>query len=124
MKTDIKELTAKLPDYEDFMSLAEAIATESDETKKLDILIKDSEANIVKTVTTDTKYFQNGKMPSMSYVEATYKYTGLDGELVKLRLRLAEHEVQLAKLKTQMDTYKTILDIWRTLNANSRRAEL
>lgn len=124
MNQDINTLIKKLPDYDDFIKVIEEIESNSRRKSKLEIQIKTMESELVKKVTTDPIYFQAGKMPSMNYIEATWKYTGTNNELVPLRLELAEVTSTLEKSKLRMDVYKTMLDIWRTLSANSRRAEL
>ena len=124
MKENINELIKKLPDYEDFIRLAEAIESISRERARLEIAIKSKESDIVKRVTTDPVYFQGGKSPSMTYIDTAFKYTGLDGELLPLRESLASKTAEVDKLKMTMDIYKTMLDIWRTLSANERKAAL
>lgn len=124
MKENINELIKKLPDYEDFMNLAEKIESFSKEKSMLEIKIKSRESEIVKTVTTDPAYFQMGKAPSMAYIDAAYKYAGLSNELIPMRELLADRTVQVDKLKLTMDIYRTMLDIWRTLSANERKASL
>lgn len=122
MNTNINDLVKKLPDYEDFMSVAEKLEALGKERAILEIQIKSSESNIVKTATTNPDYFQNGKAPSMSFIEATYKFSGFTDELLPLRRRFAELGVEVDRLKIQLDAYKTLLDIWRTLSANERKA--
>jgi hypothetical protein len=124
MNTNITELIRKLPDYEDFMNLASEIERLSYEKSKLEIQIKTKESEIVKLVTTDTRFFQNGKVPAMNYINDVYKYTGINGELIPFRESYADVSSQLDKLKIKMDVYKTMLDIWRTLSANERKAAL
>lgn len=124
MNTNINDLLKKLPDYEDFMTLADSIELTSKEKARLEIQIKTLETELVKKVTTDPTYFQSGKVPSMVYIESTWKYTGLDNELLPLRLRFSELTAELEKSKIKMDIYKTMLDIWRTLSANERKASI
>ena len=122
MNTSVNELIKKLPDYEDFMNLAEMIESVGKQKAILEIQIKTRETEVVRIVTTNPEFFQAGKVPSMALVEATWKYTGIENELVPLRLSLAEQTASLEKLKIKMDIYKTMLDIWRTLSANERSA--
>lgn len=124
MKLTEKEILERLPDYEDFIQLAEEIEGISIAKSKLDIAIKTAEVEIVRKVTTNPEYFQNGKVPAMSYIESTFKYAGISGELIPLRLQLAELNSRLEKYKMQMDVYKMFMDIWRTFSANSRKSSL
>jgi len=124
MQLSEKQILEKLPDYEDFMGLTEEIENISFEKTKLDITIKTLEVEIVRKVTTLPEYFQAGKVPSMSFIESTYKYAGINGELVPMRTKLAELTSLLEKLKMQMDVFNTFVDIWRTLSSNSRKANL
>lgn len=124
MKSDEKAILAKLPDYDDFMDLAESISKLSMEKSKLEISIRAAESDIVKKVTTDIAFFQNGKTPTMSIIDATYRYSGISGELIPQREALANITVSLERLKLQMDIYKTWVSIWQSLNSNARAARL
>jgi len=124
VNTNINELIKKLPDYEDFMTLAETIERLSTKKARIEIQLKTLETELVRKVTTDPAFFQGGKVPSMAYIDGTWKYTGLNNELVPLRIEYAELTSSLEKSKITMEVYKTMLDIWRTLSANERKASL
>jgi hypothetical protein len=122
MITDARQIIEKLPDYEDLMEVAEKIKSVSLLKSRIDVQLRSAEAEVVKIVTTDPKYFQGGKAPSMAYIDTVFKYTGLSGELVEQRKILAELTAEIELLKAKMDIYKTALDIWRTLSANERKS--
>ena len=110
----------KLPDFDDMMKVSEEIGELLLEKLKLETAIKGTEAETIFKVTTEEKYFVGGKPPSMSFAESTYNITGLAGELMPMREKLAEITATLEKKKTQYDVYKNMLDMWRTLAANER----
>jgi hypothetical protein len=90
----------------------------------LDANIKAGEANVFKVTSTDVQYQQGGKPPAVSYVDNTYKFTGLTGELIPLRDDLAKVTSELEGKKLQMDIYKQMIEIWRTLCSNQRTSSL
>ena len=114
----------KLPDFSDMMSVVNQISNLAIEKAKLEIQIKAEEANIYYTVTSDSKYFQNGKAPSVAFVEKTWGFAGLQGELLPLRERLATISAKLDGCKLEYDSMKMAIDIWRTASANERSATL
>ena len=110
----------KLPDFDDMMKVSGEIGNLLLEKLKLEAMIKSGEADTIFRVTTEEKYFVGGKPPSMSFAESTYKITGLVGELIPMREKLAEITANLEEKKIQYDVYKNMLDMWRTLAANER----
>lgn len=124
MKADLKEVLTSLPDFEDFLKLAADIREASVNKLTIEKNIKKIEADIVREVTNNPDYFLGGKAPSFNYIDATYKYTGLDGELLPLRSNLIEATALLDELRLRMDIYKNLLEIWRTLSANERASSL
>lgn len=119
-----QDILKKLPDFDDLSKLTEEIAKVSANKLFIENKIKLKEAETVRRVTTETQFFQNGKPPSMAYIEATYKYTGADNEIISIRDELAKTTAQLEALKTRMEIYKQLFDIWRTLSANERHTTL
>jgi len=110
----------KLPDFDDMMNVSSEIGDLLLDKLKLETSIKSAEADTILKVSTEEKYFVGGKPPSMSFAENTYKVTGLAGELIPMREKLAEITANLEKKKIQYDVYKNMLDMWRTLAANER----
>jgi hypothetical protein len=120
MKANLKDVLEAIPDFDDFMKLADEIGELSFKKMQLDNVIKGKEALIVTQASTDVGYFMNGKAPSMSYIESTYKYTGFDGKLLEERTRLADITSQLEKKKIQLAIYRDMLEVFRTVSANER----
>jgi hypothetical protein len=112
----------QLPDFDDLQRLIENIGYLSLEKEKLAIDIMMAEANIVRTCTTDAKYFANGKPPTMSFLDATYKQTGFDGELVPLRHQLARVTASLEVMRKTYDLTKNRIEVWRSEQATQRAA--
>jgi len=121
MNTNLTEMVKKLPDQDDFLSLADEIRDLSIEKSRLELELKRAESLVVKEVTTNPTYFVSGKVPAMSYIDITYRFTGLNNELIEVRERVAQLTAQLENRKIRIDAYKMMLDIWRTLSANERK---
>jgi hypothetical protein len=117
-------MAIKVPDYDDMVTLAGKIKQLTSRKMNLDVEIKAREAEITTIMTTDTGYFQNGKAPSMSFIESTWKYTGINGELIPKRNELAEIVAELEESKIIFDIYRMQIDLFRTEAANNRRTEL
>ena len=112
----------KIPDFSDLMRVVNQISISSLEKAKLEVELKASEANIYLEANTNPKYFQNGKSPSVSFVEKTWAYYGFSGELLPIREKLAIHSAKLEGYKLEYDAMKLAIDIWRTQSANERSA--
>lgn len=110
----------KIPDFDDMVNLAEQIKKLTLRKILLDVDIKLKEAEVIEEVTTNDKYFQNGKIPSMSLIEDTWKYTGFERELIPLRKEMANVISELEEAKLKFDVYKMQVDMYRTEAANQR----
>lgn len=110
----------KLPDFDDMVSLAEEIkllsVAKAVSTTKLDEEI----AGVILKVKKDESYYENGKPPAMSLIDKTYAITGLNGELLSLRITIAEISADLASKKLLFQLYRDMIDVWRTESANKR----
>jgi hypothetical protein len=120
MNSNPDELLKRIPDFDGFLKLSGEIADTAMEKAKVDAIIKEGEANVFRVCTTEEKYFVGGKPPSMSYIESTYKYSGINGELIDLRLRLSNVSAVLEQKRLVFDIYKTMIEVWRTLCSNQR----
>lgn len=120
MKGTPDDVLKNIPDFDEFNKLAEEISALMFQKMSLDAKIKEGESNVFKVANTDEKYFQNGKPPSATYIENTFKYPGFDGSLMALRNQLAQVTSDLDLKRTQMDIYKTMIEVWRTLCSNQR----
>ena len=114
----------KVPDFEDMAEIIGKIYEISLEKIKLQLEIKTREAEIIKKVTTNQEYFVNNKPPSMSYIESTYKWTGLDGELIPKRNELANLTSKLEHARNTLDLYRNMISLYQTESANKRAATL
>jgi hypothetical protein len=114
----------KLPDFDDMIGLAEVIGELNKAVQLLKLDIECREAEIVKTVMTDTEYYVNGKPPAFNFVDSTWKVTGLAGELKPLRAELAELISVLDTKKMKFNLMRDMIDVWRTISANERAAVL
>lgn len=112
-------------DLPDFNSMSEIVDIIKDLGYKKIILenkIKSKEAYIVKEALTNPSHYPNGKIPSMSFITATYLFTGFDGELLALREELAKIVSELEHSKLTFKVYGNMIEVWRTESANERRS--
>lgn len=102
----------KLPEFEKLFELVQEMKQLQFEISKLDIKIKYYESII----------FREGKEhgQSVAYIENAFKFPGNDGELIELRLQLAEKEAELAAKKYELLLYRDMIEVWRTIQANNR----
>lgn len=124
MKGTPEEVLKAIPDYTDLLSLAQTISGLMYRKLSLEAQIKEGESLVFRTANTDEKYFQNGKPPASTFVDNTYKYPGLAGELLPLRTELARVIAELEGKRLELDIYKTMIEVWRTLSSNSRSVAL
>jgi hypothetical protein len=122
MKGTPEEVLKAIPDFDEFMKLAEEISALMYQKMTLDAKIKEGESNVFLQASTDERYFQGGKPPSVAFIDNTYKYPGFDGSLMALRNQFAQVVSDLEAKKLQMDLYKQMIDVWRTLSSNNRVA--
>lgn len=117
-----KDILKKIPDFDDMLGIIDNITELQRRKLVLDVEIKNAESDVVREVTTNPDYFQSGKQPSMSYIDATYKHRGVKDEIIPMRMELANVVADLDRLRNRLDAFKTLLEIWRTLSANERKA--
>jgi hypothetical protein len=114
----------KLPDFDDMIGLAEEIGEANKRIQRLKLEIESTEAEVVKTVMSDADFYVNGKPPSYAFVEATWKVTGLTGELKPKREELADLISDTDTKKMKFNLMRDMIDVWRTISANERAAVL
>ncbi len=124
MRATVAELLKVLPDFDDLMQLAGKISEISFKRIQLENEIKKGEADVFKRVFSDPSLWRDGKTPTISFIESTYKFTGVQNELLPLRNSLALITAELEKLRLQMEVYKQMLEVWRTQSANERASSL
>lgn len=109
-----------LPDFNDLMDRIEVIGKLSEERENLELEIIIREADVVRTVVNDPAYRTEGKPLAMNFIESTYKRTGLNGELIEPRRRLANIIARLEVARKAYDLLKTKIEVWRSIQANER----
>jgi hypothetical protein len=124
MELSSTEIAKKIPDWDELTKMTDNIAEVMLKKLLLEKQIKAEEAKIVYTATTDIQYALNSKAPAISFIEATYKYTGFKNELLPLRDEMALLTSELEKARNRYEIVKQMLDIWRTVSANERNAKL
>lgn len=115
METSSKKVLEALPDFEKFMELAREIKKISLDRMLLENQIKEKEAETFKTIMTDPKYFVNGKAITVSHYDSAYKFSGIDGELIKLRNTLADLVSELELKRSQFEVYNRMHELFKTL---------
>jgi hypothetical protein len=113
-------MTIQPPDFDQMISIAEKVGELTKDTLQLDIQIKDKEARTVKEVLTNPIYFKDGKCLAMSVIESTYKYQGLEGELIPLRFEYATKKGELDKYKLMFQALQDCTKIFQTESSNLR----
>jgi len=124
MELSSTEIAKKIPDWDELTKITDNISEIMLKKMLLEKKIKAEEANIVYTATVEPQYALNGKTPAISFIEATYKYTGFKNELLPLREEMALLTSELEKARNRYEIFKQMLDIWRTVSANERNIKL
>lgn len=115
MQTNAKKILEALPDFQDFMDLAERIKELYVTRMKLENEIKSSESKVFREVMSNPEYFVNGKPVPVSYFENSYKHRGLTGEVLDVRNELAEVVAELERARNQFEIYNRMLEMHKTL---------
>lgn len=110
----------QVPDFDDMMKVAKRIGSHTYEKLRLESELKFREKGIVLECQNNPTFFQNGKAPSMSFVEKTYLYTGIKDELMPLRLELISHLVALEEAELEFQIMKMQVSLFQTESANNR----
>ena len=120
MKASLKEVLESIPDFEDFMKLANEIGELSFKKMQLDNKIKEAEAVAFRIAMGSP--LENGKPPSATFVNNAYLHTGMNGELVEKREMLADISATLEKRKLQLSIYRDMINLFQTISANERNS--
>ena len=124
MKGSPDEVLKAIPDFEEFSKLAEEISALMYKKLTIEANLKSGEANVFMVATTQPEYQQGGKPPAISYIENTYKFSGISGDLAPMRYELAKVTAELDGKRLQYDIYKQMVEIWRTLCSNQRSVSI
>jgi len=117
-------MTNRLTDLPDFNDMYETIDRIKELTLTklvLEIKIKEMISEITQASTNDVRYFVNDKPPSMAYLDKTFTFSGLDGELIPLRKELATLIAELEHIRLVFDLDNSRINVWRTQSANERK---
>ena len=114
----------QVPDFDDLVALTKKIRELSLKKMQLQFEIRSKEAKTIHIVTNDEKYFVKGRPPSMSYIESTYKWSGIGDELLPLRYEMADVVSQLEEARNLFDVYKNMISLYQTESANKRSSTL
>lgn len=113
-------------DLDYMLDLAEKMAETQlalSKSKHAETLFK---AEIAQRVTENDKYWVNGKVPSMAYINSHYHVLGFDEDsgksLYNLAEKIIELESELLRLRTKYNIERDKLEVWRTISANNRNA--
>lgn len=109
-----------LPDMNDMLALIDQIRDLHLSKLRLQNELDAQISDILRTIRTNPVYFENGKPASVSYVEKTYGYSGLDKELLPIREALAQVTTKHEHAKMLLNAYQDMIEIWRTESANTR----
>jgi hypothetical protein len=109
-----------LPDFNDLLSYSKLIGALNRKKELLTVEIKEMESSTILTVTGNHEYWIAGKPPSFSFVENTYMYTGIGGEIIPKRKELAKISGDLEEAKSTLEVMLAKIEVWRTQMANQR----
>lgn len=109
-----------LPDFDDMAKAIDKISALALKKSLLEVEIKSLECKVFTVAMTDPAYLQGGKPPSTTYIENAFKYTGLGGEILPLRVELAKVSSELEKERLDFDLMKDAIEIWRSEQATQR----
>ena len=112
--------TVELPNFEEMQELINKIHTLSLKKAVLSLKISEREAEVVREVTSNPTYWKDGKQPSMSFIESTYKVTGIGNDIIELRKELSVVQADLDYAKLLLELKNKIIDVWRTQVASER----
>jgi hypothetical protein len=115
METNSKKILAALPDFEDYMKLAEEIKRLSHAKMMCEKDIKEMESRAFQRVMNEPAYFVNNKAISVSYFENAYKHAGINREIIPFREELAQLTSELDAKKSQFEIYRMMQDMYRAL---------
>jgi hypothetical protein len=122
MKANLKDILESIPDFDDFVNLANEIGELSFKKMQLENKIKAEEAvTFTKAI---NEFLIDGKRPSVSHIEKAYLHTGINGELLEERLKLADITAMLEKRKLLLSIYRDFLEVFRTVSANERSVSI
>jgi ferredoxin-fold anticodon binding domain-containing protein len=110
-------IKVELPDFDKMIDQIGKISELSLKEAELQLKIKIKESEITLAVSTVP---EGKKAPSQTFIDSTYKITGINNELIPLREELIQISNQLDFAKRNYEMLKLLTEIWRTQSANER----
>ncbi len=115
----------KIPDYEEMMAVTNKISSLLSERDNLKNLIEMNEGIILRTLTTEERFFINGKPPATNFVEKAYFNSVFEGiDMPALRKQLTNVTAELEKFRMIFDVMKQQITLFQIESANRRNASL
>ncbi len=114
METNSKKILAALPEWEDFMGLAEEIKKLYVHRMSLENKIKTTESENFRKIMSDFQFFVHGKPVPVSFYDNAYKHTGIENNLVNIRGELAEVVALLEQKRNVFEIYNRMLEMYKT----------
>src|SRR3990170_3310697 len=111
-------LNIPAPDFEEIVGQLAVIKFLTMQKLALETELEDEESKIVNLVTSDVRFFTNGKAPSMAFIQKAYLFRGVDGELLERRKKLAEVTGELRYAELNYKLSLEMLGAWRTNEAS------
>jgi hypothetical protein len=121
MEVTSTELANRIPDFDDLLKLTESVGELMVKKLMLEKDIKKLEAQTVVECMTNPTYAKDGKAPAMSLIEATWKYTGLNQEILPIREELAITIGELEKAKGRYDLCREMIDIFQAVTFSEKK---
>lgn len=112
---------AELPDFDDFLDLAQQIRDLMMSAEVLENYIKEKESKLHQKYMTDPSLFYNGKPISSTAINSAYEFCGFNDELLEVRNQYSKTKADLEHAKLKMSIYKMQVEMYRT-DAASKRA--
>ena len=122
MEITSSELAKRIPDFDDLLKLTQEIAEVLVKKLLLEKKIKDLEADAVMEVTINPAYQIGGKTPSMSFIDTTWGYTGINNSILPLREELAITIGELEKLRGKHETFSNMLEIFKAVSFSEKKS--
>ena len=115
-----------LPDFDDLVALTGEVKKSQTNLLLAKAKLDRLKALITKKATQEEKYWVNGRVPSMAFIESNYHVNGLNPQTRKKLHTLQDEIAELAgDLKSQdllFQVYQDMIGVWRTEAANKRGA--
>lgn len=111
----------QIPDYEDMIAVASRVSGLLAERDSIKNEIEMYEGVILRTSTTEDRFFINGKPPATNFVEKAYFNSVFDGiDMPAMRKKLISVNAELEKFRMIFDVMKQQITLFQIESANKR----